>query len=78
MTYPPRQTAGMRNLIPFIKENEVIARFGQAELVRNPQGAIELRGGVPAEHTAAREWISLFMHEAVPQATPWAKPSRAG
>jgi hypothetical protein len=26
-----------------------------------------LRGGNPHDHTTAKEWISLFMHEAVPR-----------
>jgi hypothetical protein len=56
----------MKLFMPFKKEEQVIARFGGAELVRDQQGRVELRGGAPSDHTAAREWISLFMHEAVP------------
>ena len=31
-------------------------------------GRVELRGGTDADLTEAREWISLFMHDAVPRA----------
>jgi hypothetical protein len=43
----------------------VIAVFGAAQLVRHSDGRYELRGGSAADHTDAREWISLFLHEAV-------------
>jgi hypothetical protein len=39
---------------------ETIARFGAARLVRKLDGRHELIGGTPAEHSAAREWCSLF------------------
>ncbi len=45
----------------------LIARFGRAELVSRADGRVELRGGSPADRTEAREWISLFMHDAVPR-----------
>ena len=45
----------------------LIARFGQAKLVSRADGCLELRGGTDADRTEAREWISLFMHEAVPR-----------
>ena len=56
----------MKTFFPFKREEQVIARFGQAALVRNQQGKVELRGGDASDQTSAREWISLFMHEAVP------------
>ena len=43
---------------------EVIAQFGQARLLRQPDGRYELRGGNAQDHAEAREWASLFMHEA--------------
>ena len=61
----------MRIQLPFQREEEVIARFGQATLVRTPQGKVELRGGTDSDHTEAREWISMFMHSAVPRVKPW-------
>ena len=45
----------------------LIARFGQAKLVSRADGCVELRGGSDADRTEAREWISLFMHDAVPR-----------
>lgn len=45
----------------------LITRFGAARLVSLPDGSLELRGGFAGDRTAAKEWISLFMHEAVPR-----------
>jgi hypothetical protein len=50
-----------------LKSERIIATFGQASLVSLPDGSIEIRGGQLPDRTAAREWISLFMHEAVPR-----------
>jgi hypothetical protein len=47
--------------------SELIASFGQAKLIKQSDGRFELRGGSAEDHTAAHEWISLFMHEAVPR-----------
>jgi hypothetical protein len=44
---------------------KLITTFGTARLVRVTDGSAELRGGVPADQTMAKEWISLFMHETV-------------
>jgi hypothetical protein len=44
---------------------EVVARFGEARLVRYENGAFELLGGGPQDHFDAREWASLFLHDAV-------------
>ena len=49
------------------KSEHVIARFGQACLISLPDGSVELRGGQLPDRTAAKEWISMFMHEAVPR-----------
>jgi hypothetical protein len=43
----------------------IIAVFGAAQLVKHGDGRYELRGGSAADHRDAREWISLFLHEAV-------------
>lgn len=48
----------------------VIARFGRAKLLSRADGRVELRGGTTSDHTEAREWISLFMHDAVPRVVP--------
>lgn len=50
----------------FIKnEGELIAGFGQARLVKTLDCKYELRGGSHEDRLAAREWISLFFHDAV-------------
>lgn len=46
-------------------EGEVIATFGEAQLVKTLDCKYELRGGSRGDHTAAKEWISLFMHDVV-------------
>ena len=46
-------------------KNEVIMRFGRALLVRTPTGKLELINATAEEKTEAKEFISLFMHEAV-------------
>jgi hypothetical protein len=56
---------------------KVVAVFGAAELVKHADGHFELRGGSEADFAAAKEWISLFHHEAVcsfrpaPLPQPW-------
>ncbi len=64
----PRPTVGSPERIvqlrPAEADNEIVATFGAAELVRHRDGRWELRGGSPADHAAAREWSSLFQHEA--------------
>jgi hypothetical protein len=44
---------------------EVIARFGKAALIKEHNGTWQLRGGSDDDRLSAREWISLFLHEAV-------------
>lgn len=43
---------------------ETLASFGEARLVKQLDGKIELIGGAREERRAAREWCSLFLHEA--------------
>ena len=47
----------------------LVARFGQARLVETRHGMVEVRGGTPADVVTAKEWISLFMHEAILRAS---------
>jgi len=55
-----------RNFFPFFKdEGEVIASWGGAKLIKYLDGKMELKGGSKEDHADAREWISLFWHEAV-------------
>ena len=46
-------------------EAETLARFGEARLVKKLDGKTELRGGTLDDRRTAREWCSLFLHEAV-------------
>lgn len=48
----------------------LVARFGRAKLLSRADGRVELRGGSNADRTEAKEWISLFMHDAVPRIVP--------
>ncbi len=56
---------GLKFFPPFKDEGEVIAGFGQAELVNYLDGKYEVRGGSAEDHAAAKEWISMFMHDVV-------------
>ena len=60
------QTARMK-MLPLINSWKVLVQFGSAQLIENQNGKITLRGGSKSDQIAAREWISLFLHEAVPQ-----------
>jgi hypothetical protein len=44
----------------------LIATFGNARLVETWDGGTEILGGTSSDHREAREWISLFLHEATP------------
>jgi len=63
-------TAGMINKYSryfALKPNprpRVVASFGRASLVNVSGPNCELRGASEEEFTAAKEWISLFLHEA--------------
>jgi hypothetical protein len=49
----------------FKDEGDVVAGWGEAELIKYLDGKVELRGGSKEDRLAAHEWISLFWHEAV-------------
>ena len=56
----------IRILFPVFKDDgEVIASWSEAKLIRFLDGKLELKGGSKEDHADAREWISLFWHEAV-------------
>jgi hypothetical protein len=55
----------MRLSALFRDEAEVVASWGEAKLIRYLDGKTELRGGSKDDRLAAREWMSLFWHEAV-------------
>ena len=50
---------------PFKDEGELIASWGEAQLIRYLDGKTELRGGSDQDRAEAREWMSLFWHEGV-------------
>jgi hypothetical protein len=66
MSRLPRQTSRMK-ILPQINSWTVVTTFGSAQLIVDQNGRMELRGGSNLDRVAAREWISLFMHEAVPR-----------
>jgi hypothetical protein len=62
-----QNVAMKRNLLAWLKrdEAETLATFGDAKLIKKSTGKIELVGGSPEDRIAAREWVSLFLHEAM-------------
>ena len=48
-------------------DGEIVAYFGAARLLKKLDGTFELVGGSPGDRTEAKEWISLFLHDAVLQ-----------
>jgi hypothetical protein len=57
----------LRHLVegPLQTDRRIIAHFGRGALIRQRNGACQLAGGTPDDYTEAKEWISLFMHDAV-------------
>jgi CheY-like chemotaxis protein len=51
-------------------KGNTVASFGAANLIRHGDGRWELRGGPPEDQAAAREWCSLFQHEATFPSAP--------
>jgi CheY-like chemotaxis protein len=56
-------------------DGEIVASFGDADLIRHYDGRWELRGGSPADHAEAREWCSLFQHDATFASAPLPLPA---
>ena len=56
-----------RNQAPVIKTNRrhTVMLFGQAKLIQTAEGKLKLKGATRDERTEAKEFISLFMHDAV-------------
>jgi hypothetical protein len=50
---------------PFKDEGEVIASWGEARLINYLDGNLVLKGGSKEDRIAAREWISMFLNNAV-------------
>jgi len=58
----------MKTLVNGLNESRywnVVARFGRARLLSCADGRVELHGGSNSDHTEAKEWVSLFMHDVV-------------
>ena len=56
----------LRNYLRMFRdEGSVIAMFGEAKLLKFPNGKYELRGGSRDDRISAHEWISLFFHEVI-------------
>ncbi|MEI7732231.1 MAG: hypothetical protein WCO56_21830 [Verrucomicrobiota bacterium] len=58
----------MKNILSELKERKqqaIVAMFGNAKLLALGDGTVELCGGSATEQSEAKEWLSLFMHEAV-------------
>jgi hypothetical protein len=51
----------------FKDKGEVIAYFGQAQLVKYLDGKYKLTGGSKEDRVEAKEWISMFCHHIVVQ-----------
>ena len=49
----------------FEDQGELVAGWGQAQLVKYLDGKVELKGGSREDRLAAEEWMSLSWHEAV-------------
>jgi hypothetical protein len=50
---------------PFRDEGEVVAMWGDAQLIRYLNGRAILRGGSEQERAEAKKWISMFWEDAV-------------
>jgi hypothetical protein len=44
---------------------QVIALFGRGKLIKRSHSRFELIGGEQSDLTDAKQWISLFLHEAI-------------
>ena len=55
----------LKNIIPLRFRSRLIRQFGDAKLIRRPNGQHELVGGTDADRADAFEWSSLFAHEIV-------------
>ena len=50
---------------PFKDEGKLIASWGEARLIKYLDGKVELKGGSKEDRIEAREWISMFLNDAV-------------
>jgi len=52
-------------------QQHIVAAFGRALLVRTAPASYELHGASASDLTAAKEWVSMFLHEAVLSNSPF-------
>jgi hypothetical protein len=65
----------LKNLIPI--QNEVVAHFGEAKIVKTPDGKYKLVGGSDQDHSDAQDWVAMFCPEIALEVEP-AENSRSG
>ena len=67
MSTPPRYNPPMKlKFFPLFKdEGELVASWGEARLIKYLNGKVELKGGSKENRIEAREWISMFLNDAV-------------
>jgi hypothetical protein len=53
-----------RRYLPPFQEEETIASFGGAQIVKTLDGRLELVGGSPEDQQAARTWARQFLGRA--------------
>ena len=51
-------------VVPEVREI-IVAHFGLAALVKTQEGRFTLHAGSKSDHIEARDWASMFLHEAV-------------
>ena len=44
-----------------VRQFEVIAIFGQAQLIKRLDGKLEILGGTDEDHCKGREWMETFL-----------------
>jgi hypothetical protein len=55
----------LKNIIPQRYRSQVVRQFGDANLIRRPNGQHDLVGGTAADCLDAFEWSSIFADEIV-------------
>jgi len=53
-----------RRYLPPVQEEETIASFGDARIVKTLDGRLELVGGSPEDRQEARAWAGRFLRRA--------------
>ena len=46
-------------------EEELVAQFGKARLVKQLDGKLELKGGCEKDRTEAQKWVAAFLRKPV-------------